>query len=218
MTAHRAQMATTVCRYLKEAPAAMYDIGVGPVIKSEWNHILKIYPQMKMFGCEPHPDTYRQQESRFPGQLKQTAIHSQKRTATLNLKSRLSKFGAFSLIDLGVSYEQKIEVSCITLDEFDEWAGKQESIILWMDIEGSELDALKSAPNLLSSGRVKAINLEVRPKTNSSDWPTDKEIRAWLELNGYNLVLNYNNQKTHWDAIYLPQEIAKTFPPVKRGR
>jgi len=90
-----------------------------------------------------------------------------------------------------------------TLDLFDELCGSGKDIVLWMDIEGSELAALKGGVSLLSSGRVKAINLEVRDNSECEDWPTAKEIHEFLTKFNYVKALKYLDQKTHYDVVYV---------------
>jgi hypothetical protein len=55
-----------IAQYIVQPPVALYDIGVGP--KTEWEELPKLWPNMKVYGCEPHPAIYRELIRRhFPG-------------------------------------------------------------------------------------------------------------------------------------------------------
>jgi len=209
-------MATRVCDFLPpKGPSAMYEIGAGPPVKAEWRHIQSRYPKMDLFGCEPHPPTFKKVFSHFGGELHPVAIHSTLRTTSVRSFSGLEKFGSHTILPgAGNRLEVIDNIPCWTLDEFDDRAGNPASILLWIDNEGSELDTLKSGPKLLNSGRVICINLEVRDESNVPGWPTARELAVYLKTIGYRHVHDYNNQKTHRDAIYVPQGSAYQ----RRGR
>jgi FkbM family methyltransferase len=181
----------------KFAPNAktLYDIGVGP--KSEWKSIPKKIPGIKLCGCEPHPELHKELLKEFPGGLLPIAIGNERGTLTLYVHKDEKQS---SMFDVGSSEPFKVEMW--TLDEFDEFFMFPEDIILWMDIEGSELRALQGADRLLSSGRVTAINLEVRDNPKAEGWPTADEIEIHLNKYQYVIQRKYNNQTTHYDVIY----------------
>lgn len=190
----RLQNEIMVVQFAKEAKT-LYDIGVGP--KTEWRVIKDKIPSLTLVGCEPHPEMYYSLLNEFPGNLFPVAISNKMGEETLYLHEDQKQTSTF---DIGFSKPHKVE--CWTLDKFDEEAGKAEDIILWMDIEGSELKALVGADALLSSGRVLAINLEVRAIPKAEGWPTDLEIESFLNRYKYRVSKKYNNQGTHYDVIY----------------
>ena len=193
---HRIKMETMVCKYLDSSCKAMYDIGVGP--KTEYRNIQMMMPWIKLFGCEPDPRQYEAIKSQFHGPLWPVAISTQPEVP-LHLSSDLKQTACFP-VDKNASV---IPVKAWTLDYFDEEAGQPDGVLLWMDIEGMELDALQSGKQLLSSGRVHAINLEVRDDARGIEgWCTADEVEAFLNQFGYVIEKEYNSQKTHWDVIY----------------
>jgi len=193
------ELEETICQYIKEPPLALYDIGVGN--KTEWRTLLKRYPNMHVYGCEPHPQLFRKLTRIFPGGLVRVAIGMGDK-AKLYLRKGSTNIGSTTVFPLDET-EEVDEVNVWSLDQFDRWAGRWERILLWMDIEGSELNALKSGPALLESRRVNWINLEVRDESPCEGWCTAKEIDEFLTLYGYKKVLEYNDQKTHRDVIYV---------------
>lgn len=205
---HRSRIQQVVCKYLPRPPKALYDIGVGP--KQEWKLLHNRYPRMKVYGCEPNPHYYQELKSVFPGKLSPVAVSDEHGERTLYMA--LMQSTLFAVPEL--TAKDTVTVPVWTLDEFDDWAGKRKDVLLWMDIEGSELAALRGAPRLLASGRVFAMNLEVRDNRLSPDWPIADEIQQFLSVWGYRLVREYNTQKTcpaegykHRDAIYLRESV-----------
>jgi FkbM family methyltransferase len=188
-----------VCHYLKKTPEAFYDIGVGP--KSEWITLHKKYPSMKLYGCEPHTNMYHKLLATFPGDIIHVAISNYSGKGVLNAYPE-DDGRQSSLMDRNKN-SVAIPIDIWTLDEFDKHFNSPEDIILWMDIEGSELKALQGGIELLSSGRILAINLEVRDDVRGvSGWCTATEVDDFLITYGYKMVKKYMDHGTHWDVIY----------------
>ena len=190
-----------------DGPGALYDIGVGPPHKGEFRHYKNRFPKIELYGCEPNPVLFSKLLPMFQGKLIQTAISDQPEVDLYMECDNHKTFGRSSIHPVKGLASNTLTCSALTLDEFDRQCGQPDNILLWMDIEGSELIALKTGEELLSSGRVRAINLEVRSDTRGhKEWPTAREIRTWLEERGWTLSDKYNNHKTHWDVIYIPAE------------
>lgn len=201
MEEHRIKMDRKILEYLPHAPTAMYDIGVGP--KLEWQRLKNTtgLEGMQLYGCEPDPRTYQWLKPQFPGTLWQVAI-AYKETKVL----RLYQYERWMITSQFERHNRSIgsvDVPCWTLDYFDEQCGKPNNILLWMDIEGMEYEALRSGESLLQSKRIIAINLECRQVPLAEGWALEDELTDHLYFMGYDLVKQYNNQRTHWDNIYL---------------
>lgn len=196
-----------ICRYIETPPTHMYDIGIGP--KTEWKTLLEIYPQMAVHGCEPLVDLYPILEF-FPGHVHPIAIGPYGQDKITIHFNPIVKMGA-SVIPSEKLTESRT-VPCWSLDEFDfqmipTQDLEHDRILLWMDIEGTELTALKSGKELLSSGRVKWINLEERNNEDVPDgWCSPKEIELLLGQYGYNKVCCYNEHEKHRDCIYIYED------------
>lgn len=191
----------TIAKFINPSspPQTLYDIGVGP--KTEWKTLAAVYPGMRIFGCEPNPAMYAKLTPVFPGPLAQVAISSREGEVDLHCSPDDPKIA--TLFDARYA-PQVVKVKAWTLDRFDKQMGEQERIILWMDIEGSELDALQSGKELLASGRVRWINLEERRPgvPTVQGWCTGAEIKEFLSSVGYERVCDYNRHSTHQDVIY----------------
>ena len=99
------------------------------------------------------------------------------------------------------TFDKKIEVDVITIDA---WAKKfkvEKLDFLWLDLQGYELQALKSAGILLNN--VSVIVTEVEQVEAYENQYLYKDLKRWLHENGFRLVAkNFNNQ---WcgDAIFI---------------
>jgi len=112
--------------------------------------------------------------------------------------------------NIGSNYK-KVRKKAIKLDSL-EWRAFDE-IHIWADIEGAELLMLKGATEMLSSGKVKWINLEVRknaPKVRESilteGWCTAKQVYEFLNKYGFKPIVKLDrlHAKGHRDVIFIP--------------
>lgn len=73
---------------------------------------------------------------------------------------------------------------------FDRWAsaeGIERVDMLWLDMQGYELDALKASPRLLATVRV--IHTEVCTKELYRGVALYPALRGWIESQGFRLVV-----------------------------
>lgn len=182
-------------------PQTLYDIGVGPYPKREAELFKAVYGGLKVFGCEPHPDTYQDKKQNFPGQLKQLAIGRQAAGKRLFFPS--SSPDMSSLYHIPNVTDNPIQVNCMTLDQFDFLCNHSNQIILWVDVEGAESEVILSGHKLMSSGRVKWVNVEVRtvPRTECEKINLER-IPELLTDYGYIKSLEYLKHKTHHDELW----------------
>lgn len=193
---------SVICRYIRGTPGAMYDIGVGP--KSEWRTLGRKYPGMRIFGCEPNPVQYeRLLKVPFPGPLASVAIGEHEGVGTLHYNPADPKCSTMHAVSYATT---RRDVKVWSLDRFDDNMGNPDRILLWMDIEGSELSALRSGPKLMASGRVRWINLEEVFQPKVPGWCDRSDVHKVLTSHGYRRVATYNRHPTHQDVIYLHQD------------
>jgi len=191
------KMELWISRHIERAPLALYDIGIGP--KSEAKTLKEQYPEMKVFGAEPLVDEYPGKLRNFPGEIAPVAVGS--RNGLVDIY-----YNPENLLDASAKRRTDAQIGhkvtpLWTLDRFDAWYKSPKRILLWMDIEGMELEALEGAENLLASHRVRWINLEERREALPG-WPDPKEIRELLAGYGYLRVQEYNRHPQHQDVIY----------------
>ncbi len=193
-----------ICDYIDGPPSAMYDIGVGD--HSEWLTLGRMYPEMEIFGCEPNPSCFQDLCSKFSGQLLNVAIGQKMGQGVMHCPPNQRMWSTLHGPIQG--YTNTFAVDVITLDEFDVRCGRPDNVLLWLDIEGSELDALTSGKALLTSGRVKWINLEVREEVPSSTWCRYSEVDQFLKRHGFSKVLEYGHTRCP-TAVYGDHAVAR---------
>ena len=71
--------------------------------------------------------------------------------------------------EVKVNNHKKVSVQTTTVDKLCE--GFDGTVFIWADIEGAELRMLRGATELLSSGRVLGLNLELWPQNAQKIWP-----------------------------------------------
>lgn len=175
------------------------DAGVGKSNSEAWRK----EKDFTIIGLEPATNKYDALKSIYPGKLLNVAA--------LDREGRVAcwenpKYGVVLFMD-----EDKINIDgnfkkttkrAIKLDNL-EWKGFHE-IHIWADIEGSELMMLEGATEMLSSGKVKWINLEIRKNAITDGWPTAHQIYSFLDRYGFEPNVSYDSlrETKHRDVIF----------------
>jgi len=172
------------------------DVGVGSINSEAWGR----EKDFTIIGLEPSIDRYNDCRDTYPGKL-------------LNMVAadRDGEISCWEDPERGVelfrkgnaSYNFKpIKKEAIKLDSL-EWRNFDE-IHIWADIEGSELLMLKGATEMLSSGKVRWINLEVREDIPAKDWCTTSQVCEFLDKYGFKRA-NLLIKKRPRDVIFIPK-------------
>lgn len=180
---------------LLEGMDYFYDIGVGLKSKGEALVAKKAWPNIECFGCEPSSKRFSSALEWFPGTVLNVGLGVPGKYPIYSKKGQ-----SFMIETPEATLEE--EISCISLDSFDRLAGKPQNIFLWMDIEGKELEALESGQELLSSGRVKYMNLEVSITARPEGWTKQKALGSFLRGFGYKSLFVRAFYGTHKDVIF----------------
>lgn len=126
--------------------------------------------------------------------------------------------GASSLFKANPDYplekyvQKEITVDSTTLSSFCREVGLSQIDLMWLDIQGAELMALKAAGDYLS--KIKLIHTEVEFYKVYMDQPLYKDIRNYLAENGFRLVTFASFGKYAADAIFVNTKLipVKTWP------
>lgn len=138
----------------------------GPADGTEGQEVKNAFPHVKIVGYEPDVASVKWQlENGFPGDVHQLALWSENTILPLTVPGvntddphqphRMSSVVHFE------ATKSSCNVAARTLDSLSNDHGPFENAFLWIDIEESELECLKGAVNLLSTGFISAINAEV---------------------------------------------------------
>jgi FkbM family methyltransferase len=85
-----------------------------------------------------------------------------------------------------IQFPYTLEVPTITLDDWAQQHRIPQVDLLWLDMQGFELDVLKAAPKLLES--VSAIYTEVSFIESYAGQAQYPEVKAWLESIGFVII------------------------------
>ena len=125
--------------------------------------------------------------------------------------------GASSMLRVSKNYKDEIYeqyetyIESVRLDTFMESNNIQTIDILWMDIQGMELSALKSLSNKIKN--VKIIHTETEFIEEYDNQPLFNDIKKFLEENGFLYIgLTRQWKHHHGDALFVNKDYIK---PIK---
>ncbi|NGX27546.1 MAG: hypothetical protein K940chlam6_01484, partial [Chlamydiae bacterium] len=99
----------------------------------------------------------------------------------------------------------QIEVPCVI---FDDWclANNIENIdFMWLDLEGFELQLLKSSPNIFKT--VKVIYTETNFFKFRIGTTQYNVLKRFLETQGFKIIAHWYNESLQGDAIFVRKEL-----------
>ena len=178
---------------LGQPPDVLLDLGVGHANSEAWV-CRKRFPNCRIIGVEPHVGRYCNAAVGYPGTLLNVAVGSQAGV----LRGYLGKpqypegHSNFKLVVEAGSevHYVKHEVPCTCVDALDREYGPFKRMLVWADIEGSELVMLKGATAALAAGRIALLNLELLKLVG---WCQPGEVRAFLAQYAYQEVGHQSN-------------------------
>ena len=172
------------------------DVGVGHLNTEAWGR----EKEFTIIGLEPSTNRYNKLKDSYPGHLLNVAASDENGEIVC---WEDPKYGVVLVKRPGIhdKFKETIKKS-ITLDSLS-WEGFVK-IHIWADIEGSELRMLKGATEMLSSGKVKWINLEIRKNSPAKGWASSQEVYIFLHNYGFkpDILQKRLRKKTHRNIIF----------------
>jgi len=95
----------------------------------------------------------------------------------------------------------KIEVPCLVLDDWCKEHNQSKIDFMWLDLEGYELQVLKSSPQILST--VKAMFVETNFYEFRQGMTLYEDLRAFLEGNGFRLLAHGYYKGYQGNAVFV---------------
>lgn len=116
------------------------------------------------------------------------------------------------LVYSSTSFNGKERISVITLDDWSEKHKIKKIDLLWLDLQGAELDVLKNGEKILDT--VSAIITEVEFVEAYEGQPLYSHIKHYLESKGFELVagnFSFPKKPDQWfgDALFIKKELLK---------
>ena len=183
------------------------DVGVGKPSSEAWDR----EKDFTIIGLEPGIHRYNNLKDSYPGKLLNMVASDKNGEIDCweNLENPENGICLFDHESIKANENFKIvKKDAIKLDSL-EWRSFDE-VHIWADIEGSELLMLKGATEILSSGKVKWINLEVSKNApiGAEGWATAKQVYDFLDKHGFKPIVKFNRLRTkgHRDVIFVPKE------------
>jgi FkbM family methyltransferase len=170
-------------------------VEAGAHIGTDTEEFSRRWPEGTVHAFEPVPTLYRQLVSRtrrrrnvFPWPL---ALGTTDGAAELHVSgggwdasSSLLEPQAVNELP-GITFEETIVVPVVTLDSWALASHNDHVDMLWLDMQGTELNALKAAPKVVAS--VSVLVLEVFTTQQYAGAPLWADVRSWLLDNGFDV-------------------------------
>lgn len=164
---------------------------------------IETFPTAEVWALEPHPDTFAGMAQRFAGsprvRPRRLALSSRAGTSTMhsytnaaiNALSPIAQ-GAEELIDGSVVASAAVEVELQSLRQFCANEGLEQIDILKLDTQGHELEILQGERELLRSGKVRFILVELLFSPLYATQARAGEVIGLLESCGFKLFDFYD--------------------------
>jgi len=148
-----------------------FDLGPGKKFSESYNKDL--WEGYEIIGLEPDATRYANLKDSFPGILLNLAV-SDKNQEIFGIIHDTSGFIAGGY----PGYTETTMVNAVTLDSVYEKYGPADEIIIWADIEGSELKMLRGATEVLKKTKKIIVELHTCPKT--TEWCNSTDVYNYL--------------------------------------
>jgi FkbM family methyltransferase len=164
---------------------------------SDTLELSQLWPQGQIHAFEPVPAVFSvlQKKSRTRSNIYcyPYALSKSSGKATLHISSGTSD-GSSSLFPpkehlddhKDVFFDDKLEVESISIDDWSTRFHIQQLDMLWLDLQGYELEAMKGAANMLSGVRV--VYTEVFLKESYAGVTLYPELKGWMLEQGFKVV------------------------------
>lgn len=206
-----------VCSYLEAigiAPKIIFDVGV--CIGETIHMFHESFPDARIIGFEPFPEFFSKSQSRFkdnkyvelyPFAMSDHEGHHEMYIENYNCSLQSPLHNNNNSLE---SNQNKIVIKTELLDSFAEKHIPNQNIdLLKIDVEGHEREALKGASHLLSTGRVKAILIEVMFYPHFDNAWLSHDIESYLASHGFiqhqlfDIKLTQSGQMRYANALFV---------------
>jgi len=169
-------------------PRLIIQVGVGLLCR-EVEIFHHDWPDVEMIGFEPEPKSFAELEFTYPGRLIHAAV-GERSQDQVPFYIKQGHQGGSSLLQVGgnKSALKMVHVPMVELDSvFSEMTETIDNldgdILLWLDCEGTELQALRGASRLLR--RVGMVNVEMTGVPQAVGWCSPEDVYGELVAAGF---------------------------------
>jgi FkbM family methyltransferase len=202
-----------IAQYLPKNPVI---IEAGAHIGFDTEELARRFPEGTIYAFEPVPDIFKQLVERTHPYKNvhciPFALSDKVGYFMMYVSSGLSD-GSSSLFrpkshlkdHPDVIFDKTIHVPCITLDYWMKTTNIEKVDLLWLDMQGYELNALKAGTVVLESAL--AIYTEVNLKEVYEGAPLYGELRDWLEAHNYKVVTEELSWEDSGNVLFVRNNI-----------
>ena len=206
-----------IARFLPESPIILE---AGAHFGTDTVKFIDQWPCSQILCFEPLPESYEnlvENTRNFPQvETYKLALSNREGSATFYVchgtegLARPNELGASSLLppskDMEIHYKgPKIQVNCVVLDKWCSQQGVDHIDFMWLDMEGNELQALSSSPEILKT--VKVIYTETNFISFRKGMTRYPALKAFLEKAGFVVLSHWYAQGFQGDAIFIKKEL-----------
>ena len=195
---------TLIAKLLEWEPTVIFQVGIGnrhgevEVMKAAW-------PDVEFVGWEPHPEIVDGLKD-YPGLVHREALSNWMGKSQLFYEQRY--LGGASLY--GMEGLSSVDVDVTMLDAIYaglKWRRPNDRVMLWLDCEGSELNALRGGEEFVRG--VDVVNVELTGVPHTPGWPAPVEVNRWLLDHGFLLQYIHTHRCTSGqnDMVYVKPEL-----------
>lgn len=201
------------CNLIEFTPELVCLVGVG-VHHEEVDCMREAWPNIELYGFEPHPDTYKSINKSFPGRLFPCAMSNEVGLKILYSKSK-HKDGASifqKIIEKDRLECEEFEIDVSTLDRiFNSIHFTNRNGLLWLDCEGNELAALEGGKQFIDNC-ISVINVELTGKPRSKGWSKPLDVHNKLVEYRFSQAWIHTTRSCigQVDSIYVRRELFKS--------
>jgi FkbM family methyltransferase len=207
-------------KLLKNNPHTIFEMGANDC--SDTLAFNKFFPQAKIFTFECNPDTLpicRDKVRNIKNIiLTEKAVSNNEgtikfyKTLANNKEDTEINHGASSIFEsneyIGGYNQEQVEVQATTIKKVCIDNNISEIDLLWMDMQGAELMALKGAEDMIK--QIKIINTEVEFDFEYKNQPLFKDVKNFLKAKGFRLYTFSTMCKLMGDAVFVNTDLVKT--------
>ncbi len=101
----------------------------------------------------------------------------------------------------------EITVPCVVFDDWCKTSGVSNIDLLWMELEGFELQFLRSSPNILNT--VQAIVTATNFYSFRKETTQYIHLKPYLESKGFKLIAHWYREGLQGNAVFIREEVLK---------
>lgn len=186
-------------------------IEAGAYDGRETLRMAKLWPHGIIASFEPVPELFEKLKANTTDtpnvRCYQIALSDSTGTATLHISEKPTKPGRASQANSLLKPDKRLELSplifprtiqvpTITIDDWAKQHGIDHIDFLKLDVQGYELNIIKSSPHMLET--VKAILTEVEFVHAYQGQYLYAEVKSWLESHGFTMIAKDFSNETDW--------------------